>query len=104
MSVPGESLDQQVEGCLEDLQDLRSTAKYVRDNQYLSEKDFQKIRATINDTAARLRIWAPEAGAANVRARKAIGITLGELQRIILKSDGALKEYHQHRGLRRDDT
>lgn len=104
MSVTGESLDPQVEECLEDLQDLRSTAKHVRDNQYLSEKDFQKIRATINDTAARLRIWAPEAGAANVRARKAIGITLRELQQIIQKSDDALKESLRHRGLKRDDT
>jgi hypothetical protein len=103
MSIPGESLDREVEECLEGLQGLGSTAKHVRDKQYLSEKDFQKIRATINDTAARLQIWAPEAGAANVRAGKAIGITLRELQQIIQKSDDALREYHQHRGLKRDD-
>jgi hypothetical protein len=104
MSVPKEPLDRQVEECLEDLQDLRSTAKHARDNKYLSEKDFQKIRATITDTAARLQIWAPEAGAANVRAKKAIGITLRQLQQIIQRSDDALREYHQHRGPRRDDT
>jgi hypothetical protein len=104
MSVPREPLDRQVEECLEELQDLRSTARHVRNNKYLSEKDFQKIRATITDTAARIQIWAPEAGAANVRARKAIGITLRELQQIIQRSDDALREYNQHHGLRRDDV
>jgi hypothetical protein len=93
----------QVESCIEDLQDLRSTAKRVRDNQNLTEKDFQKIRATVNDTIARLQIWAPEAGAANVRGRRTIVITLHELQNIIQKADGVLREYDRDRSPKKDD-
>ena len=93
----------QVETCIEDLQDLRSTAKRVRDDQYLPEKDFQKIRATVNDTITRLQIWAPEAGTANTRGIKTIGITLEELHNIIQKADGVLREHNKDRSPKKDD-
>ena len=104
MSTVGESSDPLVEGCIEDLHSLRATTKRVHGNHCLTEKDFRKIRATINDTIARLQIWATEVDAANIRGRKTIEISLQELQNIIQKADEMLREYNKGRSHRKDDV